>query len=235
METEEPTNLIDSDGPPIRVLVVDDHPIFRLGVCERIKGIGGRVVLVGEASDGFAAHSSAAALRPNVILMDLNMPGISGIETTRNIKADFPEIHIIILSSEDRMEDINSALKAGASGYLLKSVTGAEMQEAIFKVVQGIPILSLDVTQSLLTALSQPPTATAATATASVLSKRELEILMMASIGASDKNIAKALFISKRDVESDIRTISQKLGTSSRTEAISKAIQDKLIKSPKNY
>ena len=115
-----------------------------------------RVTLVGEASDGFAAQSLTAELRPNVILLDLNMPGISGIETTRKIKADFPETHIIILSSEDKMEDIKSALNAGASGYLLKSVTGAEMQEAIFKVVQGIPILSLDVTRDLLTALSQP-------------------------------------------------------------------------------
>ena len=229
MRTEEPANLIDSDGSPIRVLVVDDHPIFRLGVCERIKAIGGRVILVGEASDGFAAHSSAAALRPNVILMDLNMPGISGIEATRNIKADFPEIHIIILSSDDRIEDINSALKAGASGYLLKSVTGPELQEAILKIVQGIPILSLGVTQGLLNALNQPP------ATSTALSKREIEILMMASIGASDKDIAKALFISKRDVESDIRTISQKLGTSTRAEAITQAIRDKIIKSPKNY
>jgi len=229
MGESDRTNLIDSDDSPIRVLVVDDHPIFRLGVCERIKGIGGRVILVGEASDGFAAQSSAAALRPNVILMDMNMPGRSGVETTRSIKADFPEIHIIILSSDDRMEDINSALKAGASGYLLKSVTGPELQEAIFKVVQGIPILSLAVTQGLLTAMNQPP------ATSSLLSRREIEILMMASIGASDKDIAKALSISKRDVESDIRTISQKLGTSSRAEAITKAIQDKIIKSPKNY
>lgn len=229
METAEPTNSIDSDESPIRVLVVDDHPIFRLGVCERIKAIGGRVMLVGEASDGFEAQSSTAALRPNVILCDLNMPGISGIETTRKIKADFPETHIIMLSSDDKMEDINAALKAGASGYLLKSVTGIELQEAIFKVVQGIPILSLAVTQDLLTALSQP------TATSSVLSRREIEILMMASIGASDKDIARALSISKRDVESNMRNISQKLGVSSRTEAITQAIRDKIIKSPKNY
>ena len=80
----------------IRVLVVDDHPIFRLGVCERVKAIGEQVVLVGEAGDGFKAHTLSAALHPHIILMDLNMPGISGVEATRNIKVDFPEIQIII-------------------------------------------------------------------------------------------------------------------------------------------
>lgn len=229
MKTDVPTNPIDSSDSPIRVLVVDDHPIFRLGVCERIKAIGGRVILVGEASDGFTAQSSATSLRPNVILMDLNMPGISGVETTRNIKADFPEIHIIILSADDSTEDIQLALNAGASGYLLKSVTGPELREAIFNVVQGVPIFSLKVVKDLLNDQTQSP------ATSSLLSRGEIDILAMASIGASDKDIARALSISKRDVESDIRTISQKLGVSSRTEAITQAIQDKIIKSPKNY
>jgi DNA-binding NarL/FixJ family response regulator len=229
MKTEEAANQIASGDSPIRVLVVDDHPIFRLGVCERIKAIGGRVILVGEASDGFTAHSSAAALRPNVILMDLNMPGISGVEATQNIKADFPEIHIIILSADDNMEDIQLALNAGASGYLLKSVTGPELREAILNVVQGVPIFSLKVVQGLLTAQTQ------SLATSSLLSRGEVDILAMASIGASDKDIARALSISKRDVGSSNRTISQKLGASSRTEAITQAIQDKIIKSPTNY
>ena len=229
MKTDVPTNPIDSGDSPIRVLVVDDHPIFRLGVCERIKAIGGRVTLVGEASDGFMAHSSAAALRPNVILMDLNMPGISGVETTRNIKADFPEIHIIILSADDGMEDIQLALNAGASGYLLKSVTEPELRVAILNVVLGVPIFSLKVAQGLLTAQTQP------LATSSLLSRGEIDILAMASIGASDKDIARALYLSKRDVGSSIRTISQKMGVSSRTESITQAIRDKIIESPKNY
>ena len=229
MGESDRTNLIDSDNLPIRVLVVDDHPIFRLGVCERIKAMGGRIMLVGEASDGFEAQASTAALRPNVILCDLNMPGISGIETTRKIKADFPETHIIMLSSDDNMVDINSALKAGASGYLLKSVTGPELQDAIVKVVQGVPILSLEVTQNLLTALNKPPPPS------SLLTRQEIEILKMASIGASDKDIARAISISKREVESDIRALSQKLGAPSRSEAITQAIRDKIIPIPKNY
>jgi len=210
----------------VRVLVVDDHPIFRLGVSERVKAIGGNVILVGEASDGFAAQKLTAALHPHVILMDLNMPGISGIEVTRNIKADFPEIQIIILSASAEIHEINEVLQAGANGFLLKSVTGPELQEAIFAVMDGGSVLTPSVTRSLLTALSQP------VATSTSLSEREIEILEMASTGATNKNIAKTLFLSMRTIETHMHNIFQKLGVSSRTEAVTQAIRDKLIKNP---
>lgn len=212
----------------IRVLVVDDHPIFRLGLSERVKSIGGRLVLIGEGGDGFAAQRLTAALHPHVILMDLQMPGMDGIEATQNIKRDFPEIQIIILSSDDKMEDINSALKAGASGYLLKSVTGPELQESIFTVMEGGSVLSPSVTRSLLTAMSQPVT------TSESLSEREIEILKMASMGATNKKIAQDLFLSIRTVEKHIHNIFQKLGTSSRTEAVTKAIKKKIIPIPES-
>lgn len=212
----------------IRVLVIDDHPIFRLGVCERIKAIGGRVQLVGEGSDGFAAHKLASALNPHVILMDLNMPGISGIEATRNIKTDLPSIQIIILSADDKMDDINSALQAGASGYLLKSVSGLELQEAIFTVIDGGSVLSPSVARSLVTALSQPAVRPDS------LSEREIQILELVSTGATNKNIGGELFLSTRTVEAHVHKIFQKLGVSSRTEAVTQAIRDKLIQSPKN-
>ena len=212
----------------IRVLVVDDHPIFRLGVCERVKAISEGVILVGEASDGFQAHSLTAALHPHLILMDLNMPGISGIEATRNIKADFPEIQIIILSASAETDEINEVLQAGASGFLLKSVTGPELQEAIFAVHAGGSVLSPSVTRSLLTALSKPA------ATSSSLSEREIEILEMASTGATNKKIAKELFLSMRTVEKHMHNIFQKLGVSSRTEAVTHAIREDVIKNPTN-
>lgn len=212
----------------IRVLIVDDHPIFRLGVCERINSIGGRVKLSGEASDGLKAFELARTLRPHVILMDLNMPGVSGIEATRKIKADFPEIQILILSASAEASEIGEVLQAGAAGFLLKSVTGPELQEAIFTVMEGGSVLSPSVTRSLLTALSQP------TAVPGRLSERELEILSMVSTGATNKFIGKELFLSMRTVETHIHNIFHKLGVSSRTEAVTQAISDGLIKNPKS-
>lgn len=212
----------------IRVLVVDDHPIFRVGVCERINSMGGRMALVGEASDGNTAHKLAGTLSPHVILMDLNMPGINGIEATEKIKTDFPEIQIIILSADDELDDINAALQAGAGGYLLKSVSGIELQEAIFTVVDGGSVLSPSVARRLLTVLSQPVVAS------NTLSEREIQILEMVSTGATNKSISKELFLSVRTVEAHVHKIFQKLGVSSRTEAVTQAIRDKLIQNSKN-
>ena len=154
------------------------------------------------------------------------MPGISGIEATRNIKADFPEIQIIILSASAETHEINEVLQAGANGFLLKSVTGPELQDAIFAVMAGGSVLSPSVTRRLLTALSQPADAS------SSLSEREIEILEMAATGATNKNIAKTLFLSMRTVEAHMHKIFQKLGVSSRTEAVTQAIRGRIIKNP---
>lgn len=223
----EPTMPKDSVDE-IRILIVDDHPIFRLGVSERVKAIGGSIELVGEASDGFEAQKLTAALHPHVILMDLDMPGISGIEVTRNIKADYPEIQIIILSAAAEVDEINEVLQAGANGFLLKSVTGPELQEAIFAVIAGGSVLSPSVTRRLLPLLSHP------VATSETLTEREIEILEMVSSGATNKNIGKQISLSVRTVEAHIHNIFQKLGVSSRTEAVTQAIRDGLIKTSKS-
>ncbi|MEI9906961.1 MAG: response regulator transcription factor [Actinomycetota bacterium] len=207
----------------IRVLVVDDHPIFRLGVCERIRLIGGQVVLVGEGKNGFEAQTLTGTLSPHIVLMDLNMPGMSGIEATKVIKSEFPDVHIIIISAEEDIRDINSALQAGASGYLLKSVSGLELQEALFTVLAGGSALSPSVAKSLITALRQP------TQTAADLSAREIQILEMLSTGSTNKHIGEELFLSTRTVEAHVRKIFQKLGVASRTEAVTTAMHRKLI------
>lgn len=213
----------------IRVLVVDDHPIFRMGMCERINSMGEHVVLAGEASDGSSAYDMAAAMHPHVVLMDLMMPGISGIEATRNIKSDFPEIQIIILSADDSMVDIKAALQAGASGYLLKSVSGIEMEEAIFTVLAGGSVLTPSITREILTTMRNP------VLPANILSEREIQILQMISGGATNKKIAQELFVSIRTIEAHVHSIFEKLGVSSRAQAVTQAIGDGLIKPPLHH
>ena len=221
-------NSLQHSDDEIRILVVDDHPIFRMGLCERINSMGGHVVLVGEASDGSSAYDMAAAVHPHLILMDLIMPGISGIEATKRIKKDFPEIQIIILSADDLMDDIKAALQVGASGYLLKSVSGLEMQEAIFTVLSGGSVLTPSVARGILTTMSNP------IAPDDALSEREIQILEMIAVGATNKKIAKELFVSIRTIEAHVHNIFQKLDVSSRTEAVTQAIRDGQIKSPKS-
>ena len=207
----------------IRVLIVEDHPIFRLGLSSRIESMGGNVQLVGQAADGIEALPLVDTLKPNVILMDLNMPRMSGIEATRKIKQSFPEVQIIILSADDEINDINLALQAGASGYLLKSVSGEDLQQSISMVMNGDSVLSPSVAKRLLFILRKPSVVEA------VLSDREVQILELVASGATNKKISLELFLSIRTIETHVHHIFQKLGVTSRTEAVTTAIRKQLI------
>jgi len=202
----------------IRVLVVDDHPIFRAGICERLKTVDGLITVVGEGSDGFQAYDLAAKLRPQVILMDIAMPGMTGIEATQKISNDFPEIEIIILSVYDDDQYVNAALQAGASGYLLKTVEEGELRDAVIKVSNGGSALSATVARGVLTRISDP------SHSAHGMSDRELQVLELAARGLTNKNIAKELFLSIRTIEAHMRNVFEKLGVSSRTEAVTQAV-----------
>lgn len=202
----------------IRVLVVDDHPIFRAGICERLKTVDGLITVVGEGSDGFQAYELASQLRPQVILMDIAMPGMTGIEATQKISNDFPEIEIIILSVYDDDQYVNAALQAGASGYLLKTVEEGELRDAVVKVSNGGSALSATVARSVLTRISDP------LYSAHGMSDRELQVLELAARGLTNKNIAKELFLSIRTIEAHMRNVFEKLGVSSRTEAVTQAV-----------
>jgi DNA-binding NarL/FixJ family response regulator len=155
--------------------------------------------------------------------MDLNMPGISGIDTTRNIKKDFPTIQVIILSASAEIEEINEVLQAGASGFLLKSVTGAELEEAILNVAKGGSVLSPAVTRSLLTELKPPGGEWAE------LTGGELEILTMVVSGASNKAIAEKSILNMRALEAHLSNIFRKLGVKNRQEASDYAVRNNLI------
>ncbi len=207
----------------IRVLIVDDHPLFRAGIRERLEVADGPIVVVGEAADGRQAHSLVGGLRPDVLLIDISMPGMNGIDATRMIHADFPDVSIIILSVHDDDQYVHAALDAGASGYLLKTIEAAELRGSIVGVARGESALSPSIARKVLTLLSAPPSDT------NKLSERERQVLELAARGAANKTIAKELSMSTRTVEAHMRNIFEKLGVSSRTEAVTQAVRHQWI------
>lgn len=210
-------------GSRIRVLIVDDHPLFRAGIRERLEVGDDPIVVVGEAEDGRQAYELVGSLQPQVVLIDISMPGMNGIEATRIIHADFPDVSIIILSVHDDDQYVHAALDAGASGYLLKTIEAAELRGFIVGVARGESALSPAIARKVLTLLSATHTDTKR------LSERERQVLEAAARGSANKTIAKELSMSTRTVEAHMRNIFDKLGVSSRTEAVTQAVRHQWI------
>jgi len=210
------------------VLVVDDHPIYLDGLKMHLHEEGGGIKVVGEANQGSTAYHLASELQPNIVLMDLFLKTspLSGIEATKLIKEHFPHIQVVILSADDSIDSIMGALKAGANGYLLKTVTPRELKEAIASVLSHGSVLNPAVAQKLLTVMNHPVIKTFTP------TERELQILALIVDGATNKLIAQELFLSVRTVEAHIHNLFEKLGVSSRTEAVVQAIRIELVESP---
>lgn len=209
----------------ITVLIVDDHPLFRAGIHERLEFAGESITVVGEAENGGQACDQVRELSPSVVLMDIAMSGMNGIEATKSITSTFPEVKVLILSVYDDEQYVRAALKAGASGYLLKTVGAEELKEAIIRVAHGGSALSASVAKTALAQISGKREV-------SQLSDRELVVLELAAHGISNKEIAKELSISTRTVEAHMRRIFEKMNVLSRTEAVAHAIQLRLIRLP---
>lgn len=206
----------------VKVLIADDHPLVREGL-RRILSLDPSVYLVGEAADGKEAVELARRTRPDVVLMDVNMPGMNGIEACRVIKEEVPEARVVALTIHDQEEYVLEFIRAGASAYLLKDVSPDGLLEAIHGVMRGESYLSPRLTARVLDEVRRPAGPRVP------LTRRELEVLRLLVQGESNKGIAQKLFISEKTVKNHLTSIFQKLGVEDRTQAALYAVKHRLV------
>ena len=203
----------------IKVLLAEDHVVVREGTRELIQREVDMEV-VGEAGDGEEAIEMVNKLRPDVVIMDITMPKLNGIEATKQIKALHPATVVLILTAYDNDQYIFALLEAGAAGYLLKNVRGRELIDAVRAVYAGESVLHPAVARKVIGQLVSPALSHTEARVTEPLSERETEVLKLAAKGISNKDIAKELFLSPRTVQSHLGNIFNKLGVASRTEAV---------------
>jgi DNA-binding NarL/FixJ family response regulator len=208
----------------IRVLLVDDHRMLREGLRRSIESYGFEVV--GEAADGEAAVRMAAALQPDVALLDVTMPVLDGIETCRRIRQGHPTVRVVMLTMHADRDIVTRAAKAGASGYLAKSCSTDELAEALRTAARG-EALSPEFQASLLRETQRLATPTV---TEPLISKREEEVLQLIADGLSTTEVARKLYISVKTVKNHLASIYQKLDTPDRTAAVVRAVKLGIIR-----
>ena len=214
------------DSNPISVLLVDDHTLFRSGIRSLLQRHP-EFNVVGEAADGFEGIKRALQLQPQVVLLDLNMPGMSGVETLQLMRQDCPDTAIIMLTVSEDAEDLSVALKAGASGYLLKNIDTDYLTRAIRRAAAGETVVAEAMTAKLVAQLQSG----AAAPVASELDKltpREREILDCLARGESNKSIARNLELAESTVKIHVQNVLKKLKLSSRVQAAVYAVEHRM-------
>jgi two-component system nitrate/nitrite response regulator NarL len=215
--------------PPrrIRLVVVDDHTLFRRGITALLSRVPGFEV-VGEAADGFEGIKAVAAHRPDVVLLDLNMPGISGVEAMKAILQETPGMQVVMLTVSEDAEDLMAALRSGAAGYLLKNIESDFLVESVRRAADGESVMSPEMTGKLMRGVRSDATVQPAPA----LSPREREILAFLARGASNKEIARDLAVAESTVKIHVQHILRKLELTSRVQAAVWAVEHGIATKP---
>ena len=206
-----------SSPPVIRLLAVDDHPLLRDGIASVIEGQPDMRVIA-EAANGLEALDICLALRPDVTLMDIQMPVMNGIDATQAIRAAWPEACIVVLTTYNGDVQARRALQAGAAGYLLKSMLRRELVDTIRSVLAGKRTIPVEIALALADHLGD-----------NALSPRETEVLRLVALGCSNKRIGLALHVTEDTVKAHMKAILQKLGASDRTHAVTVALRRGII------
>ena len=206
-----------------RLLLVDDHKLLRQGLRRAVEEAGFDVV--GEAGDGEEAVRLATALRPDLVLMDVTMPVLDGIEATRRLRLSAPDARVVILTMHGEEETIDQALRAGAAAYLLKDCSTDQVAETLHAVAAGDTDLSVDLARSLLAEMPGPEPAMATS-----LSQREAEVLQMFADGCSTVEVGERLYISAKTVKNHLASIYEKLDARDRTQAVLTGVRMGIIR-----
>jgi DNA-binding NarL/FixJ family response regulator len=211
-----------SEERPVRVVVVDDHPVFRAGMVAVLADLGG-IEVVGEAADGVAALDVVAAASPDVVLMDLRMPGGGGLEATAAVVSRWPDVAVVVLTMDEDDDSVFAALRAGARGYLLKEADGEDVQRALLAVARGEAVFGPRVAQRVVAFFSQARGGAAAATPFPQLTDREREVLGLLAQGLDNASIARRLVLSEKTVRNRVSDVLAKLHARTRAEAVAKA------------
>jgi DNA-binding NarL/FixJ family response regulator len=220
-----------ADDSPIRLLVVDDHALFREGLVSLL-GTCRDIEVLGSAATGREAVTMARELRPDVVLMDVSMPEMDGLEATRRIKAEMPEIRIVMLTISDDDQSLFDAIKYGAQGYLLKNIDARALVKTLRAVAQGEASLSRAMATKLMGEFARQGRRAAAAPARAELSHREIEVLELVATGKSNKEIAAALSIAENTVKNHLKNILEKLHLENRVQAATFALREGIVDKP---
>ena len=213
---------------PIRVLLVDDHNLFRSGI-KLLLQRNPDFEVVGEASDGLEGVKRAKELKPDIVLLDMHMPGLNGREAVQLIYQDQPSSHIVMLTVSEDEDDLAYCLQAGAAGFLLKNIDADYLLDSLKKIMQGESVISAEMTAKLIAQLRKGPAPPPSPTEADKLTPKEREVLAQLAVGMSNKEIARKLDVAESTVKIHLQSILRKLSLANRVQAAIYAVEHGLI------